>query len=60
MYANRKGESCRLPYRTGRFFVVDSEWYYTTRECMEHGPFPTREEAELECLAYIIDRKSVV
>lgn len=53
MYGNRKGESGPIPYRTGRLFVVDSEWYFTTREELNHGPFPTREIAEQESQTYI-------
>lgn len=53
MHMNRKSESGHIPYRTGRFFVVDSNWYFTTREKLDHGPFPTREKAERECKTYI-------
>ena len=53
MNRNRKGESCPLPYRTGRFFIGNSNWYFTTREKLDHGPFPTREKAERECKTYI-------
>lgn len=53
MSTNRKGETGVPPYRTGRFFVVDSKWYFSTREGLEHGPFPTKEKAERECLTYI-------
>ena len=53
MSRNRKGETGTPPYRTGRLFVVDSQWYFSTREGLEHGPFPTREKAERECQTYI-------
>lgn len=53
MNTNRRGESGTPPYRTGRFFVVDSNWYFSTREGLEHGPFPTKEKAEQECKTYI-------
>lgn len=53
MNGNRKGESDPVPYRTGRFFVVDSAWYFTTREGLDHGPFPIREQAEKGCQTYI-------
>lgn len=53
MHQNRKGESAPIPYRTGRFFVVDSAWYFTTREKLDHGPFKTREKSERECQIYI-------
>ncbi len=53
MGINRKGETGSPGYRTGRFFVVDSAWFFSTREGLDHGPFPTREKAERECLTYI-------
>ncbi|MDH5445392.1 MAG: DUF6316 family protein [Gammaproteobacteria bacterium] len=53
MNSNRKGEEGPVPYRTGRFFCVDSQWFFTTREGLDHGPFPTKEKAEWECQTYI-------
>ena len=53
MNLHRKGESGNIPYRTGRFFIVDSLWYFSTREGLTHGPFPTRENAAQECHTYI-------
>lgn len=49
----RKQESGPIPYRTGRFFVVDSQWYFSTREKLDLGPFPTKEKAEQESQIYI-------
>ena len=53
MDGKRKGETGPVPFRTGRFVVVDSAWYFLTREGIEHGPFPTRNRAERECLTFI-------
>ena len=53
MDGNRRGETGPIPFRTGRFVLVDSAWYFTTREGLEHGPFPTRNRAERECQTYI-------
>ncbi len=59
MSVNRKGENSPLPYRKDRFFMVDSEWYFTTREKLDHGPYSTRRKAELECEAYIFVCKHI-
>ena len=32
MDKNRRGESGHIPFRTGRFFSVGGEWFFTTRE----------------------------
>ena len=53
MQGNRKGESVHIPYRTGRYFCVDSAWYFATREGLTHGPFTTREKAIYSCQTYI-------
>lgn len=53
MERNRRGESGSVPYRTGRFFNVDSQWFYSTRECLDHGPFITKHMAIENCNNYI-------
>ena len=53
MNGKRKGETGPIPYRTGRFFCGDSAWFFSTREGLEHGPFPTKEKAERQCRTYI-------
>jgi len=44
--SNRHGESGNIPFRSGRFYNVDSEWYYTSREHSDIGPFHDREQAD--------------
>ncbi|HCW90799.1 MAG TPA: hypothetical protein DHU56_12235 [Marinobacter sp.] len=43
----RSGERGPVPFRSSRFFCVDSKWYFTTREGFDSGPFATRERAEI-------------
>jgi len=43
----RKGESGTIPFRTGRFFSVDNQWYFATREGVEHGPYKSKYDAEV-------------
>ena len=45
-YRNRQGESGKRPFRSGRLFKVDNEWYVATREGVNLGPYESREEAE--------------
>lgn len=42
----RKGESGAIPFRTGRFFNVDSKWYFSSREGVDHGPYNSKLDAE--------------
>ena len=53
MSRHRKGELGVVPLRSGRFFYIDSKWYFSCREGKEKGPFDSKEEAERALLAYI-------
>ena len=54
--ATRAGENDKFWFRSDRFFTADSQWYFTTRESRDVGPFETREAAEhgltifIECI----------
>jgi hypothetical protein len=54
MSRHRKGELGAVPYRSGRFFYIDSKWYFACREGKEKGPYDSKEEAEMALLAYIM------
>lgn len=43
---HRDGEAGPIPFRSGRFFNIGSEWYFACREGMDRGPFSTRHMAE--------------
>jgi hypothetical protein len=45
----REGEAQDLPLRKGRFAQRDGEWFLTTRENIELGPFESHAEASM-CL----------
>jgi hypothetical protein len=46
MYMNRHGEDGGVPQRHPRFFRVNNEWFFRTREGGPIGPFPDIDEAE--------------
>lgn len=50
---HRNGESGAIPFRTGRFFVVENKWYFTCREGLDKGPYFSRNEAELSLKAFL-------
>lgn len=52
----RSGEEEKFWFRSDRFITIDNQWYFTTRENRDVGPFATREAAEhglaifIECI----------
>lgn len=40
-------------FRTDRFFTVDGQWYFTTREQVDFGPFGTQLDARRATIRYI-------
>ena len=57
----RKDEKGRaLTYRTQRLFTVAHEWFFSTREGVDQGPFLSRQVAELAVEIYIDSTDSQV
>jgi len=52
---SRQGETGNIPFRSGRFYNVDSEWYFSSREVSDIGPFHNREEADQALILYLKD-----
>lgn len=42
----RQGEQEKSWYRSDRFFKVNGDWYFSTREKIDVGPFQTKEGAD--------------
>ena len=57
MSRHRKGELGAVPFRSGRFFYIDSKWYFSCREGKEKGPYDNKKKAEQALLAYIEQRE---
>mgnify|MGYP001812765671 CR=1 FL=1 len=53
MSRHRKGELGAVPFRSGRFFYIDSKWYFSCREGKEVGPYPSKQAAEIALAEYI-------
>lgn len=53
MANNRKGEAGPVPFRSGRFFNVENQWYFATREHLDQGPYPRRDLAEQALQRYL-------
>ncbi len=48
-------ESEKTWYRSERFFLVNGEWYFSTRENIDIGPFNTIDQARLGLERFIIN-----
>lgn len=49
----RTGEHEKTWFRSDRFFIVDHDYYFTTREHIDVGPFPDRDSAARGLSLYI-------
>lgn len=56
MTQNRQGETGRIPFRSGRIFNVGMQWYFTTREGIDHGPYADKTDAEAELTLFVRDQ----
>ncbi|MFV1983753.1 MAG: DUF6316 family protein [Thiohalomonadales bacterium] len=52
---SRTGESGNIPFRSGRFYNVDSKWYFSSREQSNIGPFQNKDEANDALTVYLKD-----
>lgn len=50
---HRSGETGSVPFRSGRYFVVENKWYFACREGMDKGPYSSRNEAEMALKAFL-------
>lgn len=53
MTQKQQDPASALTFRSGRFFNVNGEWYFATRESLGHGPFVDRASAEEACRRYV-------
>lgn len=49
----RDGENSGTYFRSDRFFCVGGEWYFSTRENPQVGPFAFKEDAKAELMLYL-------
>ena len=53
---NRHGENGAIPFRTGRFYCVDSEWWFAIRRGPDQGPYTTKTLAKQSLIEYLNDQ----
>ena len=49
----RTGETDKRWFRSERFTHVNDQWFFTTREMTEEGPFESKQDAAMELILYI-------
>lgn len=53
----RSGENQASVYRSGRFYTVSNEWYFSVREAEDQGPYSSKSDAEKQLKIYISDQQ---
>lgn len=49
----RSGEVANTHFRTNRYFCISGNWYFSTRENLQIGPFESRDDAEVEMMFFM-------
>ena len=64
MTSDNRKLSCRtgetevpVTFRSNRFFTSGTDWYFSTREGIDQGPFPSRISAHEAIQEYIRNRQ---
>jgi len=53
---NKRNSENEKPYfRSGRFYSIANEWYFSVRENQDQGPFPSKAVAEDYLKTYLMD-----
>lgn len=53
MSRKEDGDDDKMHFQMDRFIQQNGEWFYTTREGEERGPFDSKEDAEGDLILYI-------
>lgn len=51
-------ENKSKPYRSGRFYIIADEWFYSVRETEDQGPYSSKQTAEDSLKIYLSDSES--
>ena len=49
----RLGESGCDFFRADRFYQISNQWYFSTRENLQIGPYNALDEAEVELMSFL-------
>ena len=53
---NRHGENGGVPFRTGRYYTIDNEWWFAIRRGPDQGPYDSKSAARKALIEYLNDQ----
>ena len=55
---HRTGELGDIPFRSDRFFCVGNQWYFSTREGFDSGPYADKQRASqsLQRFLHVVEK----
>jgi hypothetical protein len=53
---SRQGEQGAVPFRTGRFYCINNEWWFAIRRGPDQGPYPTKAAAKQSLIEFLNDQ----
>ncbi|MBI3560903.1 MAG: hypothetical protein HY080_04215 [Gammaproteobacteria bacterium] len=53
---NRFGEGGSVPFRTGRFYSVDGDWWFAIRRGPDQGPYLSKPAAKKALIEFLNDQ----
>lgn len=53
---NRHGERGAAPFRSGRYYAIDEQWWFAIRRGPDQGPYPTKAAAKQALVEYLNDQ----
>ena len=58
MYEQRKrhGEEGFIPFRTGRYYTIDNQWWFAIRRGPDQGPYTSKPAAKQALIEYLNDQ----
>lgn len=56
---NRHGELGAIPFRSGRYYSIESEWWFAIRRGPDQGPYVTKSAARQGLIEYINEQFAV-
>ena len=59
MARKEDSEEAKRYFQVDRFVLQNGEWFYTTREGEERGPFESKKEAEADLIVYMRHMKKM-
>ena len=56
MSSNRRGEQGSVPFRTNLFFCANYDWFFSTREDTNEGPYKSKTLAQAALTNFVRNR----